>query len=73
VHEEVEAAVLKMGFIKRDEFDALSARLAALEDTLAQSKTPPAKRKISLGKLATSKLASGKSAKKSAEDKGEKK
>jgi BMFP domain-containing protein YqiC len=73
VHEEVEAAVLKMGFIKRDEFDALATRLAALEATLAQSKTPPAKRKISLGKLATRKLTAGKSSKKSAEDKGGKK
>ena len=70
VHEEVEAAVLKMGFIKREEFDALAARLAALEDTLAQSKAPSTKRKISLGKLATSKLTTGKAAKKSSEDKG---
>ena len=69
VHEEVEAVVLKMGFIKRDEFDALAARLAALEDTLAQSKTPT-KRKISLGKLASGKLTAGKSLKKSTADKG---
>jgi BMFP domain-containing protein YqiC len=69
VHEEVEAAVLKMGFIKRDEFDALAARLAALEDTLAQSKTTPTKRKLSLGKLASSKLTAGKSVKKSTADK----
>lgn len=30
VHEEVEAAVSKMGFVKRDEFDALAAQVAAL-------------------------------------------
>lgn len=77
VQEEVEAAVLKMGFIKRDEFDALLIRVQALEKALAEEKTAPAKRKISLTKLATSKLAAGKdakkSAKKSADDKGGKK
>jgi BMFP domain-containing protein YqiC len=31
IHEEVEAAVLKMGFVKRDEFDALAAEVAALK------------------------------------------
>jgi BMFP domain-containing protein YqiC len=30
IHEEVEASVAKMGFIKRDEFDRLAAQVAAL-------------------------------------------
>ena len=30
IHEEVEASVAKMGFIKRDEFDHLAAQVAAL-------------------------------------------
>lgn len=31
IHEEVESVVLKMGFIKRDEFEALAAEVAALK------------------------------------------
>ena len=31
IHEEVEAAVLKMGFVKREEFDALAKEVAALK------------------------------------------
>jgi len=31
IHEEVEAAVLKMGFIKREEFDALAREVANLK------------------------------------------
>jgi BMFP domain-containing protein YqiC len=31
IHEEVEASVAKMGFVKREEFDALRARLDKLE------------------------------------------
>ena len=38
IHEEVEAAVLKMGFVKREEFDALAKEVAALK------KKAPAKR-----------------------------
>ena len=30
IHEEVEAAVLKMGFVKREEFDRLVARVDAI-------------------------------------------
>ncbi|CAB4572700.1 MAG: hypothetical protein F2555_04105 [Actinobacteria bacterium] len=37
IHEEVEASVAKMGFIKREEFDALQKRLDKLESTLAPS------------------------------------
>jgi BMFP domain-containing protein YqiC len=33
IHEEVEAAVLKMGFVKREEFDALAKEVAALKKT----------------------------------------
>ena len=39
VHEEVEAAVLKMGFIKREEFDALSAQVAELTKQLNEERT----------------------------------
>jgi len=31
IHEEVEAAVLKMGFVKREEFDALAKQVAAMK------------------------------------------
>ena len=31
IHEEVEAAVLKMGFVKREEFDALAKEVIALK------------------------------------------
>jgi hypothetical protein len=65
VQEEVESAVLKMGFIKRDEFDALLLRVQALEAAMAEERTPPAKRKISLAKLASSRLTSGNGAEKS--------
>jgi BMFP domain-containing protein YqiC len=41
IHEEVEAAVLKMGFIKRDEFDALARQVAQMKKT---SKKAPAKK-----------------------------
>ena len=41
IHEEVEAAVLKMGFIKRDEFDALARQVAQMKKT---SKKTPAKK-----------------------------
>ena len=40
IHEEVEAAVLKMGFVKREEFDALAKEVAALK------KKSPAKKAI---------------------------
>ena len=41
IHEEVEAAVLKMGFIKRDELDALARQVAKMKKT---SKKAPAKK-----------------------------
>ena len=33
IHEEVESAVLKMGFVKREEFDALAKEVASLKKT----------------------------------------
>jgi BMFP domain-containing protein YqiC len=46
IHEEVEAAVSKMGFIKRDEFDALANQVAAMKKTPAKktAKKSPAKK-----------------------------
>jgi BMFP domain-containing protein YqiC len=37
IHEEVESVVLKMGFIKREEFDALAAEVAALKKSAKRS------------------------------------
>jgi BMFP domain-containing protein YqiC len=37
IHEEVEAAVLKMGFVKREEFDRLVARVDAVSPVKKQS------------------------------------
>jgi BMFP domain-containing protein YqiC len=39
IHEEVESVVLKMGFIKRDEFDALAAEVAALKKSAKKAPT----------------------------------
>jgi GTPase involved in cell partitioning and DNA repair len=36
IHEEVEATVSKMGFVKREEFDALAAEVAALKKSPAK-------------------------------------
>jgi len=47
IHEEVEAAVLKMGFVKREEFDALAMEVAALKKVKkAPTKKAPAKKSI---------------------------
>ena len=43
VSEEVEASVAKMGFIQRAEFEALVARVSALEAQLAAAEQPSAK------------------------------
>ena len=43
IHEEVETAVLKMGFVKREEFDALADEVASLKKSLkktAERKSP---------------------------------
>jgi BMFP domain-containing protein YqiC len=53
VSEEVEASVAKMGFIQRAEFDALLARVAALEAQLLaaeQAATKSAPKKFSIRK-----------------------
>ena len=48
IHEEVETAVLKMGFVKREEFDALAREVAALKKAKkAPTKKAPAKKSIS--------------------------
>jgi len=45
IHEEVETAVLKMGFVKREEFDALVKEVAALKKVKkAPAKKAPAKK-----------------------------
>jgi len=59
VHEEVEAAVLKMGFIKREEFDALSAQVAELTKQLNEERTKADKSPS--GKSPSGKSPSGKS------------
>jgi BMFP domain-containing protein YqiC len=38
IHEEVEASVAKMGFIKREEFDRLAAQVAALSGKKSSAK-----------------------------------
>ena len=48
IHEEVEASVAKMGFVKRDEFDRLAAQVAAMKGGASTKKasakeTPPKK------------------------------
>lgn len=45
IHEEVEASVSKMGFIKREEFDRLAAQVAALGGESAPAKKAAAKKK----------------------------
>ena len=48
IHEEVEAAVLKMGFVKREEFDRLVARVDAIapaKKAAPVKKAAPAKKK----------------------------
>jgi BMFP domain-containing protein YqiC len=59
IHEEVEASVTKMGFVKREEFDRLAAQVAAMKggtSTKTSDKKPSAK------KAATKKPAAKKSA-----------
>ena len=43
IHDEVEAAVLKMGFVKREEFDALAKEVASLKKK-APAKKPTVKK-----------------------------
>jgi len=44
IHEEVEASVAKMGFIKREEFDRLAAQVAALSGEKSSVKKSTAKK-----------------------------
>ena len=59
IHEEVEASVSKMGFVKRDEFDRLAAQVAAMKSGSTAKK--PAAKKSGAKKPATKKTAVKKS------------
>jgi hypothetical protein len=54
IHDEVEATVLKMGFVKREEFDHLLARVDAIAPVKkaapAKKKAAPAKKKAAPAK-----------------------
>jgi BMFP domain-containing protein YqiC len=41
IHEEVEASVAKMGFVKREEFDRLAAQVAAMKGGTLQPRSLP--------------------------------
>jgi len=60
IHEEVEASVAKMGFVKREEFDRLAAQVAAIKGGTAAKKT--AAKKSSVKKSAPKKEAAKKKA-----------
>ena len=65
IHEEVEAAVLKMGFVKREEFDRLAAQVAAMKGGTTAKKTTAKKsatKKSSVKKAAPKKKAAKKRA-----------
>ena len=64
IHEEVEASVAKMGFIKRDEFDRLAAQVAALngsaprkKGSVKKSSAKPAVKKTTVKKSSAKKTA----------------
>ena len=60
IEEEVEATVLRMGFVKRAEFEALSARVAKLDGNNDAAKSKPAKSKPAKSKPAKSTTAGAK-------------
>jgi len=66
IHEEVEASVAKMGFIKRDEFDRLAAQVAALSGSAPAKKSSAKKSADKQGakKTTAKKSSAKKSAKK---------
>lgn len=70
IHEEVETAVLKMGFVKREEFDALADEVASLKKSLKKNseKSRPKKsaKKISEKNIAAKKISEKKNTVKSA-------
>ena len=57
IHEEVEAAVLKMGFVKREEFDALAKQVAALKKNPAKKAAKKAPTQKIAKKAPTKKIA----------------
>ena len=63
IHDEVEATVLKMGFVKREEFDQLLARVDEIapvkKKKKAAKKAAPAKKKKAAKKAAPAKKKSG--------------
>lgn len=64
IHEEVEASVAKMGFVKREEFDRLAAQVAAMKGGNSAKKAAPKKAtaKKSTAQKSTVKKASAKKA-----------
>ena len=62
IHDEVEATVLKMGFVKREEFDRLLARVDAIAPF---KKVAPAKKKSAAKKAAPAKKKAAPAKKKS--------
>ena len=62
IHEEVEASVAKMGFVKRDEFDRLAAQVAALNGKAPAKKSVV--KKSAVKKSTAKKSSAKKSAKK---------
>jgi BMFP domain-containing protein YqiC len=64
IHDEVEATVLKMGFVKREEFDHLLARVDAIAP-VKKKKSAPAKKKSAAKKAAPAKKKASPAKKKS--------
>ena len=64
IHEEVEASVAKMGFVKREEFDRLAAQVAAMNGGSPVKKAAPKKTgaKKATAKKTTVKAATAKKA-----------
>ena len=65
IHEEVEASVAKMGFVKREEFDRLAAQVAAMKGGTAPKKSATKKsasKKSSVKKAVSKKTAAKKKA-----------
>ena len=64
IHEEVEASVAKMGFVKREDFDRLAAQVAAMKGGSPAKKAAPKKAgaKKSTAKKTTVKKATAKKA-----------
>ena len=71
IHEEVESVVLKMGFIKREEFDVLAAEVAALKKSAKNSSKKSDSKKSDSKKSAKKSMKNG-SAKKVVKKSGSK-